>query len=113
VEGEQSHSATAGILVEVAGAMSMAVYFVVFQRWGLRKGDLPPGVVTLIAGAEGLAHLLLFWVLFVVLDYTRVEKFEWPSSTEIRALCSARFFRRRGGGGVKNGGCQNDPPSTH
>ena len=47
-----------------------ALYFVVYRKYALRGGKVNWQVSALIAGFEGLAHLLVFWVLFFVLDVT-------------------------------------------
>lgn len=46
----------AGILMEAAAALTMAVYYVAFQRWGLRQGTYPAGIVAIITGTKSIAR---------------------------------------------------------
>ena len=86
-EGYQSHfHANAGILIEAAAAFTMALYYIAFQRWGLKQGAYPAGIVAIITGMEGLAHLLLFWVGFYILSITKVEVFAWPTVAQLKRL---------------------------
>lgn len=75
-----------GILVEFGCAISQAFYFVAFRRWAIRHGKLPPVVSLLISGFEGLAHILFFWVGFIILNYSKIEPFEMPTSEQFKTL---------------------------
>ena len=45
-----------GILVEVFCAFTQAFYYVAFRKWALRNGNMPPSIVAIITGLEGVAH---------------------------------------------------------
>lgn len=77
---------SAGIMVEFACAILQAVYLVAYRKWALRGGKFPAKISALIAGFEGLVHLFVFWIFFVILDYTGVEKFKWPTQYQAEQL---------------------------
>eukprot|EP00041_Stephanoeca_diplocostata_P017921 m.370438 g.370438 ORF g.370438 m.370438 type:complete len:532 (+) comp20859_c0_seq1:210-1805(+) len=75
-----------GIIVETLCALGQAIYFVAFRRFATRMGKLPPEITAVLAGFQGLMHLLCFWPIFVILDYTKLETFEWPTAVQARNL---------------------------
>lgn len=77
---------SAGILVEFGCAVSQAFYFVAFRRWALQEGRYPWLISALIAGFEGVFHLLVLWIGMVILNYTGVEIFEIPSHHEFEMI---------------------------
>jgi len=84
--GGKHFGISAGILVEAACAVGQALYFVAFRKWGIREGALPASIAILIAGFDGLAHLLFFWPWFVVLDVTKWSVFELPDAHTLGML---------------------------
>ena len=113
----QTFHLSTGIIVEFCCAIGQALYFVVYRKYAIRGGQLPATISALIAGFEGLAHLLVFWVFFVVLDLTGYEKFEWPDAEQLQSLvlgasitstgCISIMVARLVRGGKNNGrvGC--------
>eukprot|EP00729_Bicosta_minor_P014610 gene14610-13163_t len=75
-----------GIVVEFACAILQAVYLVAYRKWALRGGRFPAKISALIAGFEGLVHLFVFWIFFVIFNYAGVEKFQWPTQYQAQQL---------------------------
>jgi len=82
----QSMKLSPGIGVEGLCAVVQALYLVFYRKYALRMGALPPDISILIAGTEGLAHLLLFWPGFPFLDLAGIEAWEWPPPNELAML---------------------------
>ena len=77
---------SAGILVEVFCAFTQAFYYVAFRKWALRNGNMPPSIVAIITGLEGVAHIAIFSLGLLILDVTAIERFEWPANDQLRTL---------------------------
>lgn len=75
-----------GILVEFCCAIGQALYYVVYRKYAIRGGKLPWTISALIAGFEGLAHHFVFWIFFILLNYSGYEPFAWPDAYEAQKL---------------------------
>eukprot|EP00054_Salpingoeca_dolichothecata_P002912 m.24480 g.24480 ORF g.24480 m.24480 type:complete len:180 (+) comp13389_c0_seq2:594-1133(+) len=81
-----------GVFLLAIAAVLYGLYEVLYRKFAVKEGRAPLALANFILGGIGATHLFCFWIFFIPLNYSGLEKFELPSAATTGRLFLNAFL---------------------